>query len=207
MTPARPAPSIAPETPAAQVLDLHRWRRLDWRFLLPTGTLDRIACGGAVDEELRAALPLLTPDIREPRDAAEWGGLAGSCDAVVLVRPTRDQLPPALAALRPGGWLYAEVARRTPIARPATVAGWRAAFIRAGLQDVSAYWHLPGPHGPSALVALDAGTALRHLVGRHGEGRLSASRARLAGALLDVRLLAHAIEEGAVAGRRPLAPS
>lgn len=207
MTATSPSLFAVPDDDAPETLDLHRWRRLDWRLLMPELGITRVACGGAVDAELRAALPLLTADLREPRTPADWLALAGSCDAVVLVHPIRAELRMAVEALRPGGWLYAEVRRRPPVRGPATIAGWRAALRRAGLREVSAYWHLPGPNGPSEFVDLAAATALRHVVGRRGETRRRNIRARVAGALVTLGLLSFAIDEGSVTGRRPVAPS
>jgi hypothetical protein len=81
-------------------------------LLLPGLRSNRIAVAGAPDDELRAALRLLAEEVRHPRTAAEWQALSGTCDVVVLASPTPADLGPASEALRPGGWLYAEVHRR-----------------------------------------------------------------------------------------------
>jgi hypothetical protein len=184
-------------------LALHRWRRLDWRFLVPARAFGTVACAGEVDDELRTALPLLTDDVRAPATAADWLALAETCDVVVLVRPSAAELHRALGALRPGGWLYAEVRRRALGGRPRTVPGWRAELERAGLQDVTAYWQVPPPGGPAA-VSLASRTALEHVADRTGEGRAAGVRALLARGLLAAGLFPVTVAEGAVVGRRPV---
>jgi hypothetical protein len=176
-------------------------------LLLPGLRSSRIAVAGAPDDELRAALRLLAEEVWHPRTAAEWQALSGTCDVVVLASPTPADLGPASEALRPGGWLYAEVHRRAARTAPWTVAGWRAAFSSAGLQDVTAYWHVPGPGGPSTIVPLDTVTAVRHVLGRRRAGRLGAARARVTGGPLAARLLPRLVREGSVVGRRPHLPS
>lgn len=204
MTAAHPA--VVPEAPSAAsaALDLHLWRRLDWRLLLPGLRTTRIAVAGAVDDELLAALRLLADDVQLPRTPAEWHALSGTCDAVVLVCPAPTDVGMASGAVRPGGWLYAEVRGRAGRTAPWTVAGWRTVFGDAGLQDVTGYWHVPGPGGPSTIVALDAVPAVRHVLGRERSGRLGTARARLAGGPLAARLLPRLVREGSVVGRRPL---
>ena len=199
------SPALGAEGPG--ILELHRWRRLDWHLLLPEFSASRVACAGAVDDELRNALPLLAGELHEPRTPADWRSLSGTCDAVVLVRPARTDLHRAAELLRPGGWLYAEVRRMTFASRPGTVPGWRAELVRLGLRDVSAHWHLTGPAGPTTLVSLDSRTAVRAAIRQREGGRLGSTPGRVTEGLLDLRLLPWVIREGSVAGRRPLPPS
>lgn len=195
------------ETVPSGPLTLHRWRRLDWRFLLPAPEVGRMACAGAADDELRDALPLIAKEVLEPRSSADWRALTGTCDAVVLVRPTLDELRQAVPALRPGGWLYAEVRRSVLAARPRTLAGWRPVFERAGLTDVAVCWHAPGAREPATIVDVDAATALRHVLGLGRGGRLGALRILIATGLLRLGLLSPSLVEGSVTGRRPGLPS
>ena len=185
---------------------LHRWRRLDWRFLVPSVEWTRIACAGAVDDELRAALPLVAPQVHEPTTAADWSALSGTCDVVVLVAPTPAQVQLAVTALRPGGWVYAEVRRTLRLSGPRSLLGWRRAFVHAGLDRVEAHWHAPGLTDTQRVVSVDATTAVRHALG--GQGGLSRRvRAVVTEVLLRCRLFPVAVPEGSVVGRRPLLAS
>jgi hypothetical protein len=183
-------------------LELHRWRRLDWRFLVPTVGWTRVACGGAVDDELRAALPLLGADLHEASSASDWRALSGSCDVVVLVHPTPDDLRWAVTATRPGGWVYAEVRRATTWTRPRSLLGWHSALRRAGLEDVSAHWHDPDPQNAKQIVPVDVRAAVRHamLSNRGPRGGLRNTVGRV---LLTAGLFPLAVPAGSVLGRRP----
>jgi hypothetical protein len=181
---------------------LHRWRRLDWRFLLPSAEWTRVACAGAVDDELLEALPLLGPEVCAPDSAADWNSLSGSCDVVVLVEPTAAQLAHAVGALRPGGWLYAEVRRDLRSSGPRSLLGWRRAFVGAGLDPVSAHWHAPSPVGTERMISVDATTAVRHALRGRG-GLLRRFRAGVMDLLLFCRLFPVVVPEGSVVGRRP----
>ena len=189
--------------PEAAGLLLHRWRRLDWRFLFPSAEWTRVAWAGAVDEGLREALPLLGSEVHEPVSAAEWTSLAGSCDVVVLVQPTPAQLALAVGAPRPGGWLYAEVRRALRPTGPRSLLGWRRAFVRSGLDPVAVHWHTPGLTDTERIISVDAVTAVRHALRAHG-GMLRRVRAGITDLLLLCRLFPVVVPEGSVTGRRPL---
>jgi hypothetical protein len=189
--------------PDTSSLLLHAWRRLDWRFLLPTDAYARVACGGAVDQDLREALPLLAGEVHEPTAPWDWDALAGTCDVVVLVEPTPAQLRAAVHALRPGGWLYAEVRRTVRTAGPRSLVGWRRATVRAGLVEVVAHWHAASLTEPQRIVSLDAPMALRHALRRSSGGIGSLLRAGLVRTLVAAGLFPMAVPAGSVIGRRP----
>jgi hypothetical protein len=185
---------------------LHRWRRLDWRFLVPATGWGVVGAGGDIDDELRHALPLLDADVREVSSASGWAALAGSCDVAVLVQPTRSDVRSAAAALRPGGWLYAEVRRTASPAHPLSLTGWRSAFHRSGLEEVSLQWHAPDVRSAEQIIRLDATAAVRHALVRSGGSRpgLRNIAARL---LLKAGLLPLVLASGSILGRRPLGPA
>jgi hypothetical protein len=204
--PGAPSPDAVATTGSA--LRLHRWRRLDWRFLLPAATPTRVAGAGAVDDELRASLPLLTPDVHFPTTASDWAEITGTCDVVVLVEPDRDELVRAVAAARPDGWIYAEVRRRPPWSRgPRSLVGWQRALRGAGLADVAAHWHAPDLATATRIVRVDATLAVDGALGRHSGAGLSSLRPALARLLLRCGLFPLAVAEGSVIGRRPGQPA
>jgi hypothetical protein len=200
---ARLADRPAAADPDAPSLLLHAWRRLDWRFLLPTDAYDRVACGGAVDQALREALQLLAGAVHEPTAPSDWRALDGRCDVVVLVEPTPAQFRTAVGALRPGGWLYAEVRRTARTSGPRSLVGWRRAAVRAGLVEVCAHWHAPGLTEPQRIISLDASAALRHALRRPAGGVRSSLRAALVRILVATGLFPLAVPAGSVIGQRP----
>jgi hypothetical protein len=196
----------APALPAwpgpTSSLPLHRWWRLDWRFLIPSSEWEVIGCAGEVDEALREALPLVASRIEDVASDSDRVGRAGTCDLVVLVQPTRTELRSAVTALRPGGWMYVEVRRTVALRGPRSLMGWRRACVRSGLEDVAAHWHSPDLAGTTRMVAVEAGTAIRAVTGGP-----RTTRSRLRGAALEVllrlRLLSAVVPAGSVVGRRP----
>ncbi|MGI8456523.1 MAG: hypothetical protein ACR2LI_00200 [Propionibacteriaceae bacterium] len=181
------------------LLTLHRWRRLDWRFLLPTLAPRRLGYGGAVDPELATTLRLLDPDAR-PLAEAEPDG----CDLAFLVQPTRSDLGQALTRLAPGGWLCLEVvAGRHGRSAPWTVAGWRQTLLRRRLVEVTAYWCPPGLADSTRIVRVDHTTAVNRTLDRHQGVRFGAQKALLGRLLVRMGAFGLAVPQGIVVGRRP----
>ncbi|WP_369131774.1 hypothetical protein [Modestobacter sp. I12A-02662] len=194
-------PSPTGETP------LRAWHRLDWRFLLPECEPQVIACAGALDDDLVSGLPLIAPTVHTVTSPAGWAALAGTCDLVVLASPAPADLRPAAAALRPGGWLYAEVRRGRPSTRaPWTVRGWQRALRRAGLAEVAAHWHVPTIATSSRVIALDARVVLRDVLLRTRRRRFGTALSLAARAALRLGLVPVLVPEGSVVGRRAEEP-
>jgi hypothetical protein len=194
-----PAPGAATDVEQA-VPVLHRWRRLDWRYLVPTTSWSQVAVGGAVDEALREALPLLGVVVVEL--GAATPPAAGSCDVVVLHHPTHAEVSAAVTAVRPGGWVYAEVCRSSGPRRHGSLPGWSRVFQRAGLEEVQLHWHAPDIRSAEEIIPLDARAAARHaLLRRRGpRPRARHTAARLA---LAAGLLPRVVPSGSILGRRP----
>jgi hypothetical protein len=180
---------------------------MDWQFLLPSTEHVTVACAGVIDDELAQGLVLLDGTLHHVRSATDWRSLAGSCSLVVLARPQPEDIGAALSALRPGGWLYAEVRRGRPFARgPRTVGGWLRALRRAGLEEVAAHWHIPDIATSSRIVPFDAPVVVREALVRLRSRRFGiamSAAGRLAQRLGMLPLLA---PEGSVVARRPGGP-
>jgi len=191
-----PSPADAPP--------LQTWQRLDWRFLLPCTEAEEIACAGNVDDDLAAGLPLIAPTVHRVTTAEAWAPLAGTCDLVVLASPPAADVGSAVAALRPGGWVYAEIRRGRPGSRgPWTVRGWARALRRAGLEEVTAHWHVPDIATSSRIVSLDARVVVRDVLLRTQGRRFGRALSLTARAALRLGLIPLVVPEGSVVGRRP----
>lgn len=185
-------------------LPLQAWHRMDWRFLLPRLDPTAVACAGTVDEDLLTGLSLLGCPVSRVATPADWRDVAGRCDVVLLVRPDLAQFRAAVDAVRPAGWICAEIRRTRPWSRgPRTLYGWRREFQRAGLDDVAWYWHVPDIATSSRIVSLDSPATVRDVLLRHRRvrfGRVLSTLARLA---LRIGLLPLALPEGSIIGQRP----
>jgi hypothetical protein len=198
-------PPSPPADPAAPDLPLHLWRRLDWRFLLPSTRLGVVACGGTPDADLLAALRLLGVPVVRP--GPDWRPVAEAApDAVVLVQPDVADLAAAAAAVRPGGWIYAEVRRDLRAGAPRTLLGWPRAFRAAGLTDVVAHWHAPDLATCSRMVPLDAPSLVRDALSRHGAVRFGRALSLAGRVAVALGVFPAGVPEGSVVGRRPEAP-
>ncbi len=186
--------------------DLESWRRLDWRLLLPTAPLARfgmVAWAGSDDPVLARALPLVADRVRRVGEPADWAGLAGTCDLVVLAGTGAEQLTGAVTALRPGGVLYAEVVRRVGRGGQ-SLPGWLRSARRAGLAELEGHWHAPDLARAARVIPLSARgsltAALLRYEGIRG-GRLLSVAGRTA---VRLGLFGYAVAEGSLTGRRPV---
>ena len=187
-------------------LPLQSWHRMDWRFLLPQLDPSAVACGGAVDDDLRSGLSQLGCPVHQVASPGDWQDVSGRCDVVVLVRPDRDDFLAAVAAVRPEGWICAEVRRTRPWRRgPRTLRGWRRHFARAGMEEIGWYWHVPDIATSSRIVSLDSRATVRDVLLRHRGLRFGRALSVLARLALALGLLPLALPEGSVVGRRPAA--
>lgn len=171
--------------------DLDLSRRLDWRFLLPTAELARVACVGAADDRLQRALARFALDLTEAGSTEP-----SSADVVVVVAPTRQRLADAVRLLRPGGWLYAETTgrlRRTVVAE----------LGRQGLEGARTSWHWPAFDPCHEIVPLDEPEAVRLSLARRRARATSRLKATVARCLLALGALDRVVPCASVVARRP----
>lgn len=188
---------------ATDVLSLHLWRLLDWRFLLPDLQNRRVGYGGSTGPEMEAALRLLDPSAAAiPLGHQEDNGR--KYGVVLLTEPDLAVFRNALASVEPGGWICVE-ARRSLLGRsgPRTLRGWKSAFVRNGYQDVSVYWNVPSLERTVRIVSVESGAAIRHTLALHKDVRFGEAKAIAAGLAQILGLFDLAVPEGTVIGRRP----
>lgn len=185
------APAAASASPLADVSEaaaLAAVRRADWRFLLPEPALGRVAYPAPHDPALVTALDRVSRTVElEPRGDAVH-------DVVVLTGARPSAVVGAVAQLRSGGWLYAEVAG------PAA-GSWRRALAAHGLDEIGAHWLWPTAAAPREIVELTP-DALRHALGRRDPGARLRVRAQAAGMLARSGAFALAVRHAAIVGRR-----
>jgi hypothetical protein len=180
-------------------------RRIDWRFLLPTPDLGRVACLGVADAGLLESLDLFSAEL-EVVDSSSGGELDAVYDVVVLRNPNRRAIAAGWRLLRPGGWAYLEVETSIPSKQGDALCSVRVCareLRKLGLVEISTFVHWPDFDSCRAIVPLDEAAAVRHGLARggtNGSGRL----ARLAPALAATRQLGRFVPCASVVGRRPV---
>ncbi len=197
----RSAHLVDPELP------LQLWRRLDWRFLLPTPELGTVALAGHPDDFLTQALRLLDPDMLRLCAAGDVEPTANAvCDVVVLARPTYQDLQAALSAVRPGGWICAEVRRRQVLTLGGldTLNRCSRAFRQAGLVDVEAYWHAPSIDACARILPVDRRHVVRETLGRYRGQPFGLAKSIVGRLALACGVFGMLVPEGTVLGQRPL---
>lgn len=177
-------------------LDLHSWRRLDWRFLLPLAESAHLGLGGRPDADLAAAARLFDADTVDLAAAPPR-----SCDVVFLAVPDRTEVRAAVAALKPGGWLCVEVVRGAR--RPLTLRGWRRLLRSDGLIDTDIFWHVPTLASSTRIVPIASAAAVRSTLARHQGLRFGRFRSLAARLVLRSGLFGLVVPEGTVVGRIP----
>lgn len=172
---------IADRLPVTRDARLRHARRTDWRFLLPSPDLKRIALGGTPDDALREALEATsgTPTAELPASFGPGNAAPlGRFDTVVLSgRLNRSELAVAAKSVAVDGHLVVEIdgtlsqvveRRRGPA--PGT-ASRLVRILAAGGFDVRVWWAWPTIRRATALVPLDDRVAVRALVSRRFRAR------------------------------------
>ncbi len=179
-------------------------RRIDWRFLLPTPDLGRVACICVTDADLLESLALFSASL-DVADSTSAAGLDAPYDLVVLRNPRREVIEAVPGLLRPGGWLYVEVETSIPSRHadaPRSARGCARTLRRMGLVEVDTHVHWPDFASCRAIIPLDDVAAVRHGLAR---GRTSGARVvtRLAPLLAGTRQLALFVPCASAIGRQP----
>jgi hypothetical protein len=182
--------SAAATASAAPVDDgaLEAVRRADWRFLLPTPRLGRVAYLAPHEPELVVALSLVSREL-------DLHGAGGPHDVVVVTGGAPAVAPRARELLRPGGWLYAE-------ARGRNVRAWARELEGAGLQEVAAHWLWPDARSCHEITPLEP-RPLMFALDRRDPGARMRLRVRAARVLAASGMFAAVARTVAIVGRRP----
>lgn len=191
--------AVAPDHDAL----LQASRRVDWRFLLESPDLGRVACIGTHDRELIESLRLFS-DTLTAAPHAPRAGEASLYDLVVLRNASSEDLKIASSLLRPGGWLYVEVdgTLRGRPGSPRSARGYARVLRRLGLVEIGTYLHWPDFHSCRAIVPLENPAAVRDALARGRRGARHGLWRRLAPALATLRLLAPIVPCASVVGQR-----
>jgi hypothetical protein len=157
-------PGKWPEAAASdRDLSLQLGRRLDWRFLLPEPSFDRVAYFGPENAMLARALRALCPGAEICSQAARRIDQGGFQLAVVTSGEVSD-LRAAYSALSPGSMVYLELSRRRlgaffkplflwPLQSPDSRL---ALFRQIGFQDLKIYWCWPDFENCREILPLDS---------------------------------------------------
>jgi len=146
-------------------------RRVDWRFLMPDPTLERVAYIGPAQGALLEALRLFSGSVTVFESVSGEDSAASPHDVVVAHHPSREALRAAARLVRPGGFLYAEVTGFRHARRDVAV------LRHSGCASVQVHWHWPDFEACTRIVPLDdpvvlVGTLLK---GRRGPAAWSAA--------------------------------
>ncbi len=176
-------------------------RRIDWRFLLPSPTLGRVACVEPIEAGHLAAIVAAATHV-------ESGSLSalrsrGSWDVVIAPQAVATGGTPALASalelLEPGGWLMVDLPRHARVRR--LLSRSAEALVDEGAEPVLVHWLMPDRARSSIVVPLGDPVAMQAALTRRRSTRAKTmlvgaarwlARAGIAPDMLagDVRLLA-----------------
>jgi hypothetical protein len=174
------APVSAPPRTGSTAAD--HARRLDWRFLLPSPALSRVFFSGSLRSTLLRALwehgceVVVSP----PAPLNGWyDHIVGQFDLCVLQCADDADIERAANLLAPGGWLYWEVDRVSPLsvlwrrfpnarrkgsARSAGLSGRRRVLERSGFRAIATWWHYPDFDSCRWIVPLEDRAGIRYVL-------------------------------------------
>lgn len=159
-----------PILPASDAL-FQASRRVDWRFLFPDPTLRRVAYIGPTRGNLLESLRQFSSSVKvlELPDTTE-----AVYDVVVARDLSRELLRAAGRSVRPGGFLYAEIAGlgRFP-------GRYVSAVKQAGLTNIRVYWPWPNFEACTRIIPLDDPAVLIYALTKGRTGLISRAEAAL----------------------------
>jgi hypothetical protein len=181
---------------------LHAARRLDWRFLLPDPTLERVAYLGPAGSALAEALELLAAPTA---GAAPGAAVRPSFDRVVVGDATGERIADGVRFLAPGGWLYAELRSAGALRRllDSGPVACVAAAGAAGLESVALHWHWPDFERCLEIAPLDDAATLRRACARRRADRAARLKARLLAGVAGNAIFQRLVPCVSLIGRRP----
>lgn len=144
-------------------------RSLDWRFLLPSPSLGRVALYGVSDAGLDQAVASTASAVARDAEAVTS---AGTWDvAVVDVMHTRAaSLDRTFELIRPGGWLLLNLPPRARVRGVMTSV--ERALSRLGAESITRHWYVPDRRSATRIVTLDDRNAVSAMLARHGRRTL-----------------------------------
>jgi hypothetical protein len=176
----------------ASRIDLELARRLDWRFLLPTPNLGKVAYFGKPGLLLQALETFSTSvSMLMPEAPSEWG--AGTFDVAVVPDASEYLLRAAARVLRPSGFLYAELGgKRQWPHQILQLPRCKQVLARLDFDQIRAFWARPDFDCCRELIPIDDCAARTYAFERarnHATGRLKMAAARIVAALGIMPLL------------------
>jgi len=169
--------------------ELRLLRRVDWRFLLPTPDLGRVAYPAPRDAGLLEALRHVSGSV-ERAPVAELAGY----DVVVVTAGARV-LGEVVREAPPGSWVVAELPGRA-----AHAAARR--LRRRGWPEAEAHWLWPDTARCREIVPLRA-AAVRHALARRDPGARWRLRVRVARLIASTPLFPLAVSDAVLVARAP----
>lgn len=177
------------ETTSEQLLQASR--RLDWRFLLPNPSLQRVAYFGPTDSSLLTSLRLFATTL-SICPAGRSASQEMQYDVVIACEPAPAALRQAVSLVEAGGSLYVEahgLLWPEKWRRPANLLRqprlWQPTdYIRAiqtwGLSEVEAFWFWPNVENCTKIVPLNNQVVLPYAFGTQTQPRGAKARLKAA---------------------------
>ena len=160
-------------------------RRLDWRFLLPDPSLNRVTYNGLESSLLHQALTRFSREIIQDSEDL-------SADLAVLVDPTLSNFKRRIHSVSS---FYVELRRPSWQARFRQVTA-PMNFLRAAAQagfTADAYWHYPDFEAATRIIPLSVSSPLMHVIAKNRSD--TKTRIKVAGMrwFLKIGLLARTV--------------
>lgn len=148
---------------------LQQSRRVDWRFLLPSPRLGRIAYLVADGEPLLQALTNFCESVTR-LDASSRETGVDPFDGLVMKQPaTLNTIERFSSLVKPDGFVYIELGK--PWTTPLSARKVSGVLQRCGYTDVRRHWHWPNFERCTRFIPLDQPAPLSFDLSRQSEGQ------------------------------------